>query len=1054
MKAFTAWVARNRGPALLFVSVLIALGVHAASLLPIDAVPDVTNVQVTVVTRAPSLSASEVEAQITQPAERAMAGLPNLQLVRSVTKFGISIVTLVFDDGTDIDIARARVSERLTALRASIHESVGEVELAPVTTALGEIYQFEVEATQPARSLEELRTIVEWQIGPRLRRVRGVVEVVGYGGALKEYRVTLDPSRLAAHGVSVEEVRRAIEQDNMVAGGGYIERDGEQVVLRGDARYRGIEDIGATVIRTSASGVPLRIAQLGRVDTGPSLRQGALTRDGLGETVGASVLMLKGRNSRDVVRDVKEAIEDLKPSLPQGVVLRPTYDRADFIDRVLATVAKNLSEGAIVVVFCLLLTLGSLRAGLVVAGAIPFSMLFGFMGLKMLGESGNVMSLGAVDFGIVVEGAVITVEHALAHTAHVALAKRRRAIVDAMAEVARPALFVVVITLLVFAPLASLEDIEGKMFRPVVYSLCFMLLGSIVYATMVIPALSAVLIPAATEEEPSFFRVVRRMYRPLLVLSIRRPVAVATASFALCIALFASGASLGADFLPRIFEGTFAVDALRAPSTSLTQAIALATETERAALEIPEVKHVVNRIGRPEGAVDPVGPESSDVFVYLAPRDRWRPGLTPQALAEELSDKLAERIPGTVNAVSQPIEMRVNDLVAGVKSDVAVKVYGEDLATMASIADKIRQLLTTIPGASDVKMEVPFGLPSANVQVSRQRAARLGVSPRDVLDVLAMARAGVAVGQVREGERVFDLKLRLGGDMVDESGDLARLPLTTPHGKLVPLGLAADVREEPTIVQIGRENMRRRIIVQCNVRGRDLVGFVAEAREKAAAIPTPRAVTVEWGGQFQNFNRAKSRLLLLAPVSLAVVAIMLVLVFGRIRYTAVAVASLPFALAGGVAALVVRGLPFSIPAGVGFIALTGIAVCTSIVVITGVLGTPRSLPPEERVYRGLELSLRARISTALVAAIGFIPAAIATGTGAEVQRPLATVVIGGLLVSTVVSLAALPAMLLLVVRRDPKEAFRPPIDSLGGSLGFDDPAIDLETPHPPSTTHG
>jgi cobalt-zinc-cadmium resistance protein CzcA len=588
------------------------------------------------------------------------------------------------------------------------------------------------------------------------------------------------------------------------------------------------------------------------------------------------------------------------------------------------------------------------------------------------------------------------------------------------------------------------------MFRPVVYSLCFMLLGAIVYATMVIPAVSAVLIPAASEEEPAFFRVVRRSYRPALRMAIERPRAVIAASFLACAALFATGGSIGADFLPRIFEGTFAVDALRAPSTSLTQAIALATETERAALEIPEIKHVVNRIGRPEGAVDPAGPESSDVFVYLAPRDQWRPGLTPQALADELSDKLAARIPGTVNAVSQPIEMRVNDLVAGVKSDVAVKVYGEDLATMAATADKIRQLLTTIPGASDVKMEIPFGQPSANVEVSRERAARLGVSPREILDVLAMARAGVVVGQVREGERVFDLKLRLGGDMVDESGDLARLPLTTPHGKLVPLGLAADVREEPTIVQIGRENMRRRIIVQCNVRGRDLVGFVAEAREKASALQTPRSVSVEWGGQFQNFNRAKARLLLLGPVALAVVSVMLVLVFGRIRYTAITVLSLPFALAGGVAALVVRGLPFSIPAGVGFIALTGIAVCTGVVVTMAVLQTPRSLRAEERVARGLELSLRAPVSTALVAALGFVPAAIATGTGAEVQRPLATVVIGGLMVSTLLSLVALPAMLLEVLKRDPKEAFRPPIDSLGGSLGFEGNELDLETPHPPS----
>ena len=1050
MKAFIASVARNRGPAFVFIAVLLALGIYAASSLPIDAVPDVTNIQVTVVTRAPSLSATEVEAQVTQPAERAMAGLQGLSQVRSVTKFGIAVVTLIFDDGTDVDIARARVSERLAGLRTVIPPDVGVPELAPVTTALGEIYQLEVEATDPPRSLEELRTIVEWQISPRLRRVRGVVEVLGFGGSIKEYRITLDPPRLASHGISVEEIRNAIEGDNLVAGGGFIERDGEQVVLRGDARFRGIEDIAATVVRTSSTGVPLRVMQLGHVDTGPGLRQGALTRDGLGETVGASVLMLKGKNSREIVRDVKLAIEDLRPSLPQGVRIRATYDRAEFIDRVVVTVGKNLSEGALVVVLCLLLTLGSLRAGLVVAGAIPFSMLFGFMGLRLVGESGNVMSLGAVDFGIIIEGAVVTVEHALSHAAHIPIGKRRRAIVDAIAEVSRPALFVVIITLLVFAPLASLEDVEGKMFRPVVYSLCFMLLGAIVYATVVIPAVSGVLVSAVSETEPPLFRLIRRAYLPALRLALERPKAVVVGTFAITAMLMASGGSIGADFLPRVFEGNLAVDALRGPSTSLTQAISLASETERAALEIPEVKHVVNRIGRPEGSADPVGPEASDIFVYLLPQERWRPGLTPEALASELSAKLSARIPGTVNSVTQPIEMRVNDLVAGVKSDVAVKIFGDDLEAMAKVADRIRQLLGTIRGASDVKMEVPFGQPSMNVSVNRERSARLGVSPREVLAVLAMAKTGVSVGSVREGERVFDLKLRFGGENIDGAEDLARLPITTKRGKLVPLGLAADVHEEPTVVQIGREQMRRRIVVQCNVRGRDLVGFVAEARDAAAALGTSRGVTVEWGGQFENFNRAKARLSILGPVALVVVSVMLLLVFGRVRYTAVTVASLPFAVGGGVAALVLRGLPFSIPAGVGFIALIGIAVCTGVVVTTAVLGTPRSIPVKERVQRGLELSLRAPISTALVAALGFVPAAIATGTGAEVQRPLATVVIGGLISSTLLSLVALPSMLLEVLKRDSKEAFRPPFDSLGGSLGFDGAFADgLDTPLPP-----
>lgn len=1033
MKGLALWAAKNAFVAIMICLGIIAAGVYAAKNLAIDAVPDVTNIQVQVVTRANALSATEVESQITQPIERGMAGVPGLQLTRSISKLGISIVTLIFDDSSDVYFARQLVNERLIQIKEQIPSSVGKPELGPITTALGEIYMFELRGD--GRSPEELRTMVEWQIGPKLRQVPGVIEVVGFGGAVKQYRVTLDPSRLAAHGVSIEMVRAAIERDNRVGGGGYVESSGEQIVLRGDSRFRGIEDIEATVIRTDESGIPIRIGQLGEVDTGPAQRQGAMTRDGRGEIVGGSVFMLKGKNSREVVAGVKAAIAELSPRLPSGVRIDPYYDRADYIDRVLHTVAKNLSEGALIVVVCLLLTLGSLRAGLLVAGAIPFAMLVGFIGLNAVGYTGNVMSLGAIDFGIVVEGAVLTVEHAMTAGASIEdKNRRRRAITYAMADVAKPAVFSVVITILVFLPLITLEDVEGKMFRPVVVSLCFMLAGALFYALVLVPAIGPRFLKApAHGREPWLIRKARAVYAPALDFVLRRPWPAIGLAFALTTGLLATGASMGAEFLPRIFEGAYALDTLRPPSTSVKQAIALSKEAEETLKEAPEVETVVSRIGRPEGAVDFAGPESADVFVILKPKDKWRKGMTPEKLAEELSEKLEKRVPATLSAFSQPIEMRVNDLVAGVKGDVAIKVYGEDLTTMSEVSDQIRKAVASVPGAADTKMEIATGLPSIRVVVNRDHVGRHGVAPGSVLDALAMARAGLPVGVVREGERVFDLTLRIGGERVDDEHDLARLPLATADGHLVPLSMVADVKLENTVVMVGREQMRRRLIVQSNVRGRDMVGFVKEAQAKVAALNLPKNVEVVWGGQFQNFNRAKDRLALLVPVSIAVIGLMLVFMFRSLRYMTITLLNLPFAVAGGVVAMVVRGLPFSIPAGVGFIALCGVAVMTGIVMTESLIKTPRDEDVVARVRKASLAAFRAPISTALVAAIGFIPAAIATGTGSEVQRPLATVVIGGLLIGMVVSMLTLPAMLLIAAKREAKE----PVDAEADALDAD-----------------
>ena len=1032
MSAVVRWASNNMLLAGLLAVAIAVVGALAFARLPIDAVPDVTNVQVQVVTRAPALSANEVEAQITQPIERTMAGVPGLRDIRSISKLGISVVTLVFRDDVDVYFARALVGERLASVRDRIPPEIGRPELGPITTALGEIYMFELRATpEGSRSPEELRTIVEWQLAPRLRQVKGVIDVVGFGGSVKQYQVTLDPARLAAHDVSIEQVQAALARDNAVSGGGYVERNGEQVVLRGDARFKSLEDIAATVVRADDN-TPLRIGQLGDVDTGAMLRQGAMTRDARGEIVGASIFMLKGENSREVVARVKDAVAEIAPRLPAGVEVDPYYDRAEFIDRVLATVAKNLLEGAGFVVLCLLLTLGSVRAGLLVAGAIPFAMLTAFIGLSAFGLGGNVMSLGAVDFGIVVEGAVVMVEHALTHMGSDSdRERRRRAIVGAMGDVARPVVFGVVIVTLVFLPLVTLEDVEGKMFRPVVLSLVFMLLGALFYALVVVPAVGPAMFARMKKaaKEPLLMRLLGRAYAPTVRLALRRPKTIVAAAFVAAAALFAVASTLGAEFLPRIAEGAFAIDARRPPSTSLTQAVALGAETERALREIPEVKTVVNRIGRPEGAVDPSGPEASDVFVILKPPAEWRPGMTREALVEEMAAALERRVPATLHAFSQPIEMRVNDIVAGVKSDVAVKVYGDDLESMSAAADAVRRALQQTPGAADVKMEIATGLPSIRVDLARDRAARLGVPPRSVLDAVAMSRAGQSVGAVREGERVFDLVLRLGGEQVSNEADLARLPVATSNGALVPLANVADVTTESTVVQISREQMRRRLVVEANVRGRDLVGFVKDAQARVAELQLPHDVELAWGGQFQNFDRAKTRLSLLVPVSLGVIGLLLVMAFRSIRLMLITVLNLPFAVAGGAAALVARGLPFSIPAGVGLIALCGVSVMNGVVMTTQLLAQPADLPEAERVRRAADGSLRPIASTAVVAAIGFVPMALATGAGAEVQRPLATVVIAGLVASMLFSLPALPAMLLLATRRRRPQALATAVQS-------------------------
>lgn len=1017
MSQFVRWIAARLGLAIGATVVFALVGVIALGNLPVDAVPDVTNNQVQVVTAAPSLAAGEVEKAITLPVERAMAGIPGLKEMRSVCKLGISVVTLIFRDDVDIYFARQQVGERLVAVREQIPASMGRPELGPIATGLGEIYDFVLEG--PGYTAEELRTIMDWEVRPKIAQVRGVIEVVSFGGALKQYRITLDPSRLSAQKVSLNDVRLALRSDNMNAGGGAIEKAGEQLVLRAEARFKNLADVEAVVVKTTSDGTPLTVGMLGDVDTGPALRMGSMTANGTGEVIGGFVLMLKGENSREVVHRVKQEVERINEMLPKGIKIVPFLDRASFIDRTVKTVVGNLLEGAAIVILVLLLTLGSLRAGLLVAGAIPFAMLIAFFGLVATGMSANVMSLGAVDFGIVVEGAVVVAEsalHAAAHTRNPAM--KRRAVIESCATTARPVLFAVVIVLLVFLPLGTLEDVEGKMFRPVVISLVFMLGGALFYALVFVPAVApALLAQHASEREPFLVRTLRRAYDPVLAFAIRRPRITVFVSLLIAIATVAPGATLGAEFLPRIFEGDLAIDVRRPVSTAVTQAVELALEAERALVKIPEVVKVITRTGRTEGSIDPQGPEASDVFVILKPRHEWRHGMTPETLVEELERALVGHAPSQSMAFSQPIEMRVNDLIAGVKSDVALKIFGDDLAVMSKLAEQLQKAIADTPGAADVKREMPTGLPTLRVIINRDRAARLGVSPRAVLDAVEVARAGQVVGRFFEGERTFDIVLKIGGDIVTGEREIGRFPIATSNGNLVPLSSVADIVVERGLFQISREKLRRRLVVEANVRGRDLVGFVADAKQRVAAIKVPPGVELQWGGQFENFTRANKRLSMLVPVALAIIAAMLFAAYRSIPLTIATLAGLPFALGGGIIALLARGMPFSIPAMVGFIALAGVSVMSGVVMTTRLLETSAHKEVAERVHEAASSSFRPTLSTALVAALGFIPMAIATSAGAEVQRPLATVVIGGLLVGVLVSLLAMPAMLLLIGRR-------------------------------------
>ena len=1013
------WSVANRIIVVILSLVLVAGGLTAMQRLPIDAVPDVTNVQVQVLTKAPALGPEEVEKFITAPIELAMSGLPGLEEVRSTSKFGLSAVTVVFEDGTDIYFARQLINERLQQAREAIPDGYGDPEMGPISTGLGEIYQFEVRGE--GKTPMELRTILEWEIAPRLRTVPGVIEVNAFGGELKTYEVQVRPEDLTRYDVSLGDVIQALERNNANAGGAYIERAGEQYLVRGEGLITTLEDISDIVVTSDENGTPIFIRNIADVRFAAMVRQGAVTRDGRGEVVTGIAMMLMGANSRAVVTDVKAEVERLRPSLAkQGVTIDVFYDRTDLVKKTIRTVATSLIEGGILVIVILFLMLRNLRAGLVVASVIPLAMLFAFIGMVQLKVSGNLMSLGALDFGLIVDGAVILIENSIrliADKSHhlgrpLTRAERAETVVEASAEVRRATLFGVVIISIVYLPILALIGIEGKMFRPMAITVLLALGGAMILAFTFVPALASLVLPRKISEKDSFIVAgVRKVYEPALRGAMKHPVLTV---FAAMIALAGSGlmaTRLGAEFVPTLDEGAIALQAWRPPSVSLEESVRQTTEMEKVLKEFPEVRTVISKTGRAEIATDPMGVEISDVFVMLKPHDEWTTAGDREGLVAKFDERLTARLPGTIFSYSQPIELRVAELISGVRSEVAVKVFGDDLATLNRTAAKIVGVLSKIPGAAEVKAEQTAGLPVLRVMIDRRAIARYGLNASDVLDVIS-TMGGRQVGVILEGSRRFALQVRFAPDARTSVEAVKRLLVRAPNGERVPLEQVAEVRIEDGPAQISHEQGRRRVTIELNVRGRDLASFVAEAEQALeAADVVPSGYYVDWGGQFENLAAASRRLLIVVPLALALILVLLYMSFNSIGIGLLIYLNVPFATIGGIVALSVRGLPLSISAGVGFIALFGVAVLNGLVLMGSVQQRRAAgSTAEGAAYEVAQLRLRPVLMTALVASLGFVPMAIASGAGAEVQRPLATVVIGGIITSTLLTLLVLPTM--------------------------------------------
>jgi cobalt-zinc-cadmium resistance protein CzcA len=1003
----------NRFLVLMATLLIAGLGIYSADNLPIDAVPDLTNVQVQVITEAPALSPLEVESLLSFPVEGAMSGLPNVEQIRSISKFGISVVTIVFHEGTDIYRARQLVGERLSRAAEAIPPGYGTPMLGPIATALGEVFQFQVKAKPEANVTPmELRTLLDWYIAYQLRKVPGVTEINAHGGELKTYQVEVDPDKLGTYRLSMTDVFNALKNNNANVGGGYLIHEGEARYIRGVSQARSVEDISAIVI-DERNRVPVTIGNVARVHPAPMIRAGLATRDGKGEIVTGLVMMLIGQNGRRVVTDVKAEIAQLQKSLPPGVTIEPLYDRTHLIDQTLSTVKHNLLAGGALVVLVLLAMLGNLRGGLIVALAIPLSMLFAANIMLATGLSASLMSLGAIDFGLIVDSSVIMIENCVRRLAHEGGSRPKMDIVrDAAIEVRKPTLFGELIIAIVYLPILALQGTEGKLFRPMALTVIFALAGSLVLSMTFMPVMASFgLSDQAEEKELWLIRWIKRLYAPVLDLFIRHPVAVLLMVGSLVAASVPVAWNMGAEFMPKLNEGDLLIEAVRIPSAALEGAVPASTQIETLLRTIPEVRLVYCKTGRPEIANDVMGVHQTDVWTMLKPQDQWREGLTREMLIEQMDKLLTENVPGVKFGFSQPIEMRVNELVAGVKSDVAVLIYGADLDVLRRLALDVERVLGRIPGAHDIKVPSAGRLPMLRINVRRDQLAIYGIKGSDILDAVA-SLGGTTVGTVFEGQKRFRLQVRLPEAWRNNAEKIASILILDPKGRPIPLSELADIKEEEGPSEVERENVQRRVYVGANVRGRDIAGFVAEAQAAIdAQVNRPPGYMFHWGGQFEHLETASKRLAVVVPVAMLLIFLLLYSTFHSMRLAVLIYLAVPMAATGGVFSLILRGLPFSISAAVGFIALFGVAVLNGLVWVSAVEHLRQEgIEPHQAAREAAIVRLRPILMTALVAGLGFIPMAVATTPGAEIQRPLATVVIGGLFTSTMLTSLVLPAI--------------------------------------------
>jgi cobalt-zinc-cadmium resistance protein CzcA len=1028
----------HRWLVLLAVLGLSALGIWNFTRLPIDAVPDITNVQVQINTEVPGYTPLEVEQRVTAPLELELAGLPKLEYFRSLSRYGLSQITVVFAEGTDLFFARTQVSERLNQARGNLPEGLSPA-LAPIATGLGEIYLYTIEAQPDARKADgsrytptDLRELHDWVVKPQLRQVPGVVEVNAIGGFDKQFHILPDPHKLLAFGLSFDDLAQAVEANNSNRGAGYIERDGEQFLLRAPGQLANLDEIRNVVVKT-IEGTPLRLGEVAEVAIGSGLRTGAATQRGE-EVVLGTAMMLIGENSRTVSRAVAARLVEVQASLPTGVKATAVYDRTTLVDRTIKTVEKNLLEGALLVIVVLFALLGNLRAALITAAVIPLTMLLTISGMVRTGTSANLMSMGALDFGLIVDGAVIIVENCLLrfgqlqHQLGRLLTREERfeTAARASAEVIQPAIFGVFIITVVYLPIFALTGIEGKMFHPMALTVVMALVGAMLLSLTFVPAAVALFVTGKVAEHDNFAVAwARSMYAPALRLAVRARILVVLLAVALTGFGLWGATRLGTEFVPNLDEGDLAVQALRMPGTGLAQSVAMQSQIEERLMTLPEVTNVFARTGTAEVATDPMPPSISDGYVILKDRKDWPDPDKPKAVLEAEVVKLLEDIPGQNYEISQPIQLRFNELISGVRSDVAIKIYGDDIDTLLKTGQQAAAVLQSTAGSRGVKVEQLTGLPTLSIIPRREALARYGVTLQTLQDTLASAVAGREAGLLFEGDRRFEIVVQLPEALRTDLDVLRALPIELPTDEdgdahaFVPFSELADIVLAEGPNQLSRENGKRRLVVSANVRGRDLGGFIGELKSKVEReIKLPTGYWLSYGGTFQQLESAQARLQLVVPVALALIFILLFTAFGSGRDAFIVFSGVPLALVGGVAALWLRDIPMSITAAVGFIALSGVAVLNGVVMVSFIkqlLSEGRAL--EDAVIEGALARLRPVLMTALVAALGFVPMALNVGPGSEVQRPLATVVIGGILSSTLLTLLVLPALYRLLGRQ-------------------------------------